>query len=242
MVSRVPLPLPQNEIVHLSRLITIGELSACFAHEVSSPLTLIRGHLRLLDEGISRDNPIRSNLDVIERASRRIEEMADRMLDFSRKRSPQTESCDPADLVEDAFSFLQPYLHMQQIDVQVNIPELLPPVNVDRWEIVQAMVNIMQNAVEAMSDSTRRVLRVSSVHDSSGVRISIADTGAGIRAADLPLIFSPFFTTKGPNGTGLGLYIAKRVIEEYGGNLTVQTSASGSIFTISLPDDDRLPA
>src|SRR5215470_4445659 len=76
-----------EELFHFSRLITMGQLSACFAHEASNPLTLIRGHLRFIDESLSADHPLRANLEVIDRASRRIEDMAKHMLDFGKKKN-----------------------------------------------------------------------------------------------------------------------------------------------------------
>src|SRR5213080_287900 len=98
-----------EELQHFSRLITIGELSACFAHDVTNPLMLIRGHVRFAQESLPADHPLRVNLEVIDRASRRIEEMAKCMLDFSKKRPPRTEPCDIAELISDALRFIQPY-------------------------------------------------------------------------------------------------------------------------------------
>jgi two-component system NtrC family sensor kinase len=227
--------IPDAEIMHLSRLVTIGELSACFAHDVYNPLMVIRGHLKLINEGISPDNPVRDNLDVIQRASKRIEEMADRMLDFSRKRAPQTELCDCCELVEDALRFMQPYLRERHIAVNVECDPELPRVRIDRWQMIQAFVNLLQNAAEAMANSERKLLRVAVMHEKAVIRISVSDTGHGIAAADLPRLFNPFFTTKGDTGTGLGLYIAKRVIEEHNGTIAVQTNRKGTTFTIGFP-------
>src|SRR5438132_13454793 len=108
-----------DELLHFSRLITIGELSACFAHEVTNPLMLIRGHLQFVEESLPANHPLRINFEVIERSSRRIEEMAKRMLDFSRKRTRRTEPCDIAELISDALRFVQPYMRSQFIDVKV---------------------------------------------------------------------------------------------------------------------------
>src|SRR5436305_3342435 len=110
-----------DELLHFSRLITIGELSACFAHEVTNPLMLIRGHVRFVEESLPADHPLRINFEVIDRASRRVEEMAKRMLDFSRKRTRRAEPCDAAEMVSDALRFVQPYLKNQYIDVQVQL-------------------------------------------------------------------------------------------------------------------------
>src|ERR1051325_8410294 len=115
-----------EELMHFSRLITIGELSACFAHEVTNPLMLIRGHLRFVEESLAADHPLRINFEVIDRASRRIEEMAKRMLDFSKKRTRRTEPCDIAEIISDALRFVQPYVRSRFVDVQVQLEPQVP--------------------------------------------------------------------------------------------------------------------
>ena len=224
-----------NELLHFSRLITIGELSACFAHEVTNPLMLIRGHLRFVEESLTADHPLRINFEVIDRASRRIEEMAKRMLDFSRKRTPRTETCDVAEVISDALRFVQPYLRTQFIDVQVHLEQKLPVVDLDRWQLVQAMVNLLQNAADAMSEQEKRTLSITARVEGAAMRIAISDTGNGIAPANIPRIFDPFFTTKGERGTGLGLYITKQVIEDHRGTIEVHSGGRGATFVISLP-------
>src|SRR5947209_5611436 len=147
-----------DELLHFSRLITIGELSACFAHEVTNPLTLIRGHVRFVEESLPADHPLRVNFAVIERASRCIEEMAKRMLDFSKKRTRRTEACEIEELISDSVRFVQPYLRNHYIDVQVQLDPALPAVDLDRWQMVQAIINLLQNAADAMAESDKRVL------------------------------------------------------------------------------------
>ncbi len=219
----------------MSRLITIGELTACFAHETTNPLMLIRGHLRLIEENLPENHPIRLNFEVIDRASRRIEDMAKRLLDFSRKRKLKSERCDVSLLINESLSFVQPYLQGQNVEVQLNIDSRLPQVRLDRWRLVQALVNLFQNAADAMSQSDLRILRVSAECETGRLRISVADTGHGILPADQQRVFEPFFTTKGERGTGLGLYVTKRVVEEHGGTIRVQTTDRGATFVISLP-------
>ena len=228
-------PLTTEELSHMSRLITIGELTACFAHETTNPLMLIRGHLRLIEENLPENHPIRLNFEVIDRASRRIEDMAKRLLDFSRKRKLKSERCDVSLLINESLSFVQPYLQGQNVEVQLNIDSRLPQVRLDRWRLVQALVNLFQNAADAMSQSDLRILRVSAECETGRLRISVADTGHGILPADQQRVFEPFFTTKGERGTGLGLYVTKRVVEEHGGTIRVQTTDRGATFVISLP-------
>ncbi len=224
-----------EELLHFSRLITIGELSACFAHEVANPLMLIRGHLRFVEESITEEHPLRINFEVIDRASKRIEEMAKRMLDFSRKRTPRTEKCDFAEVISDAIRFMQPYFRTEYIDVRVKLEPELPFIALDRWQMVQGVVNLLQNAADAMADQSKRILSVTARVEENQMRVAISDTGTGIAAANVPHIFEPFFTTKGERGTGLGLYITKQVIVDHGGAIEVQTGGRGTTFVISLP-------
>ncbi len=228
-------PLTTEELSHMSRLITIGELTACFAHETTNPLMLIRGHLRMIEENLPEDHPIRTNFEVIDRASRRIEDMAKRLLDFSRKRSTQSERCDVGPLINEALGFVQTYIHAQNVEVQLQIETRMPQVRMDRWRIVQALVNLFQNAADAMSQSEFRTLRVRAECEAGRLRITVTDTGHGILPADMQRVFEPFFTTKGERGTGLGLYVTQRVVEEHGGTLKLQNSDRGATFVISLP-------
>ena len=224
-----------DELRHFFRLITMGEFSACFAHEVRNPLMLMRGHLRFINDALAVEDPLRSNFEAIDRASRRIEEMAKRMLDFSKKRIRRTEPCDIAELISDAMRFVQPYVQTKFIDVKMQLDPRLPPVEIDRWQMVQAIVNLLQNAADAMAELERRVLSISANLEKDQVRIVISDTGKGIVSADLSRIFEPFFTTKGDRGTGLGLYVTRQVVEEHDGTLSVQTGNNGTSFNISLP-------
>ena len=233
--AQKPTNFSANELLHFSRLITIGELSACFAHEVTNPLMLIRGHLKIVEESLPSAHSLQKNLEVIDRASSRIEEMAKRMLDFSRKRAARREAADIADVISDALRFVQPYLRAQFIDVRVHLEPGIPQVRMDRWQIIQAVVNIVKNAADAMSGLERRILTITACIEGTHLRITISDTGPGIRPANVEKIFDPFFSTKGERGTGLGLHITKQAIEDHGGTVQAQTGEGGTIFLISLP-------
>ena len=224
-----------EQLLHFSRLVTIGELSACIAHDVNNRLTLVRGHLDLFEEALPPDHPLRMNLAVIDRATRRIEEMAKRMLDFSKKRPRCMSRCEVEDLVWDALRLVQPYTRSNGIDVQVHFDEQLPTLEVDRGEVVQAVVNLVQNAIDAMAEVDRRVLSITGTVDDNHIRIVISDTGVGIPSDHSSKIFDPFFTTKGERGTGLGLYITKQVIEGHHGSVKPELGPRGTSFVISLP-------
>ena len=224
-----------EELLHFSRLVTIGELSACFAHEVNNPLTLIRGHVRFVEDSLPVDHPLRNSFEVIERASRRIEEMARRMLDFSRKKTQCAEPCEVAELISDALCLVQPYLKAHCIQVEVHQDPHLPLIDLDRLRMVQAVVNLLQNAAHSMAKADKRVLSITTQIVGDTMRIAISDTGTGIAPGNIKQIFEPFFTTKGDRGTGLGLFITKQVVEEHQGSINVETSSRGTTFVISLP-------
>jgi two-component system NtrC family sensor kinase len=227
--------LSEDDLRHFSRLIMMGQLSACFAHEVRNPLMLILGHLHFVQETMPTDHPLRGNFEVIERASHRIEEMSKKMLDFSKKRTRQVEPADLAEVMSDALRFVQPYMRSQMVDIQAQIEPDLPLVRLDRWQMAQAIVNVLLNAGEAMAGLDRRVLSITAAKQPGHLRLAISDTGPGITPTNLQKIFDPFFTTKGERGTGLGLYITKQVIEEHRGTINVQTGSRGTSFVISLP-------
>jgi len=224
-----------EELMHFSRLMTIGELSACFAHEVSNPLMLIRGHVQFIAASVTEDHPLRMNFEVIDRASKRIEEMAKRMLDFSRKRAPRREQSDLGEVISDALLFIEPYFRTPYIEVRVQLEPNLPFVFLDKCQMVQAIVNLLKNAADAMAEQTKRILSITGSVEGSRVRVAISDTGTGIDAVNVPHIFEPYFTTKGERGTGFGLCITRQVIQDHGGAIDVHTSDRGTTFVISLP-------
>jgi signal transduction histidine kinase len=223
-----------EELLHVARLVTIGELAACFAHEVMNPLTTIRGNLSIANYELPGDHPARLYLEAISRAERRIEALARRMLNFSKKRDFTPESHDVAEIIADAIKFVEPYFAEADAQLQARVPSGLPHIEADRCQLVQALVNLLQNACEAMAGTPQRTLTISAAHESDDIRISVADTGRGISEENLPRIFTPFFTTKGEAGTGLGLYITRRIIEDHRGTITVESGAGGTTFTISL--------
>jgi len=188
-----------------------------------------------MDATLGAEHPLRTHFEAIERASLRIEEMGKRMLDFSRKRTRRPEPCDIGELIWDALHFIQPYMRPKFIDVQVQLEPDLPAIDVERWQMLQAIVNLLQNAADAMADVDRRVLSITAGIQQNHLQIVISDTGTGIEPAALSKIFEPFFTTKGDRGTGLGLFITKQVVQEHGGTATVETSDTGTSFHISLP-------
>jgi|ERR1051326_3378476 two-component system NtrC family sensor kinase len=231
-----PEGLSENQdLLHVARLLALGEISSCFAHDVMNPLTIIRGNLDFAREALPAGHPARTYLDSIERASFRIEDMARRIRDFSRKRPARLQSLDVPEIVGDAIRFVQPYFEEKHVEVNVSGAPGLPPIRVDRWQFIQALVNVFQNAADAMECSNSRVLEIDMTLVHRKIRIAVRDTGHGISEEVLARIFTPFFSTKGDHGTGLGLYITKKIVEEHHGSIDVQTGSGGTTFVILIP-------
>src|SRR5215467_11868419 len=181
-------PLDDRDLLHVARLVTVGELSTCFAHDVMNPLMMIRGNLSFVNETLPSDHPARAYFDVIERAYVRIEDMARRMLDFSRKRPTRLQCFDALEIVSDAIRFMPPYFHEKYTEVKLSIAPGLPQIQADRWQFIQALVNIFQNAADAMAGSDCRMLSVNVTRIDSDICIGISDTGRGIPEQILPKI------------------------------------------------------
>lgn len=223
----------REETLRLDRLASLGKLAAGIAHEIRNPLT---GISLLLDDLHDRANLsneerilLRKALDEIERMERLITSL----LSFAAPPRAELRSGDLAAAITGLVLLVQRPCEKQGITLTVQLDEGLSGCRFDAEKLQQALLNLVKNAQEAMPAGGTLVIRVSADHD--GNLISVSDSGPGIEADDLELVFEPFFTRKGA-GTGLGLSITKRIIEEHGGTLTVTSSpGKGATFTIRLP-------
>jgi signal transduction histidine kinase len=145
---------------------------------------------------------------------------------------------DVNDIVQEVLGLVQGEIKKQKVTVRTELASDLPPVLADRVQVQQVVLNLMNNAIDAMSPITDRahVLRVrSAIHDGNGVSLSVEDSGVGIDPKNAERIFDAFFTTKA-NGTGLGLAICRSIIEAHGGRLSATAAEPhGSVFEVVLP-------
>jgi signal transduction histidine kinase len=232
--------MSEDGLRHISRLVTIGELALCFSHEVKNPLSVVLGHAHMMRLSLPDDDPIRIQLDGIERHGLRIKGMTDSILNFGRKREKTKDRCAPEELIQEAVRFVGPYFmnfSAPAIVVKIDVECGCPAVAVDRWEMIHVLVNLLNNAADAMGgQSLQRLITLTAQRETQGtIRISVADTGSGIAPEDAGRVFTPFFSTKGERGNGLGLYIARSTVEEHGGTIAMQTGEGGTVFTICLP-------
>lgn len=222
----------REEMMRLDRLASLGKLSAGIAHEVRNPLT---GISLLLDDlhdnaALAHDdrNMIKKALEEIGR----VEHLISALLNYSSPARADFRLGDLNSVVHDTVLLMRRQCEQQRVHLQVDASEM-PPFRFDPEKVKQALMNIIRNALEAMPDGGE--IRISTSARTDHAQLKVSDNGPGISEENLPLIFEPFFTSKGA-GTGLGLSITQRIVEEHRGQISVESSAeTGTVFTVSLP-------
>ncbi|MDG2520621.1 ATP-binding protein [Caulobacter segnis] len=231
----------QRTLTHLSRLTTLGELSASIAHELNQPLSAImlngEGSLRFLsldppDIGEARDG-LRQMVCDADRASQVIK----RIRDLSRKTNRSMEPVDLNVVVAQTGRLLEHDLQRHRVVLRLDLAENPPLVRGDRIELQQVLINLMVNAAQAMSDQApeRRVLTVATGLNDGRLRVSVRDHGAGVPIDALDQLFDAFYTTRS-EGMGMGLAICRSIVESHGGQIMAGNLAQGGAeFAFALP-------
>jgi|Deesub1362A_J573_1020465.scaffolds.fasta_scaffold00035_111 signal transduction histidine kinase len=216
------------------RLAVLGQLAAGLAHEIRNPLASIRGFCQLLD-GLVTDEKSRGYLKVLVHEVDRMNNLIGEFVRMARPHAPQIVEVDLNVLVRETLALVDSRCFLSRVEVRKHLREI-PTVLIDRDKIKQVLLNLINNAIEAMEYQDRpRVLTVSTVSADRTIRVNIEDTGCGIPENVLKNIGTPFFSTK-KTGTGLGLFICHQLVSEHGGTITVRSrEGTGTRFTVSLP-------
>ncbi|WP_454064262.1 ATP-binding protein [Candidatus Nitrospira salsa] len=220
------------------RLATLGQVAAGIAHEIRNPLVGIGSTASLLIEEFDHDDQKVSDLKTILNETRRLDRIVNQIVDYARPRSLVWASFSLKELATETLAILNDPLRQKNIHVEWNLQDLNERVWADRDQIKQVLLNIFQNAIEAMThNGTLKVSEQKKKHEGApGICLSISDNGKGITPADLTHIFEPFFTTGKIRGTGLGLAICKNILEGHGGNIHAQSELQcGTVMSIWLP-------
>jgi len=231
----------QMELAHANRVATMGQLSASIAHEVSQPIagaiTNAHAALRLLDAEPLNTDGFRRALERIVRDGKRAGDVLDRVRALVQKAPPRKDVLDVNEVMVEIVRLIRGEVAKHGILAQTQLASDLPHIEGDRVQLQQVMLNLIINAVEAMSavpdDSRRLVIRTART-GTADVLIAVQDSGPGIDAASLDGIFSAFFTTK-PDGLGMGLSISHAIIEAHGGRLWASSGPEGALFQFTLP-------
>lgn len=249
--ARNELNVSQNELRRTEKLVLVGKLAAGMAHSIRNPLTSVKLRLFSLEQGLDLNDEQSDDFQAIGEALRQIEGSTSNFLEFARRPRLSMRAISPSDIVDSTLRLLRPRLESLGVELRLEREGRLAEVAADPEQLQEAIVNIIVNACEAISEAPEvpGVAPRIDITESQGivnpigaaVVIKIADNGPGIAQGMQDEIFTPFFSTK-KDGTGLGLPIAKEVLEEHEGWLHMTSvqgktpeSPSGTTFVLVLP-------
>jgi C4-dicarboxylate-specific signal transduction histidine kinase len=232
------------QLTHFARLTTLGELTASIAHEVNQPLSGVinsgNAGLRWLNSQPPNIEKARQSVDRIIRDAGRASQVVARVRDLAKKALPHKGWLNINEVVEEIISLTRREVRQNQVWLSTQLSTDVQLILADRIQLQQVILNLIINAVEALSAVTdrRRELQLTTATDNSGgVILTIADSGPGLDQEDLEEIFGAFYTTK-RDGMGMGLTVSRSIIEAHGGRLWVsRNEPRGAIFQFTLPKD-----
>ncbi len=228
----------EEKIVKAEKFSVIGELAAGIAHEVRNPLTSVKGFLQLLGRKFNEDKQISQYINIMLGEISRINHIISEFLLLARPTVPIKRKANIHEVLDEILLLTEGELLIKNIKLIRRYDESCPALTVDTDQIKQVFLNLVSNAIAAMPHGGQ--LTVTTRYDSleSAVHLFFEDCGVGIEPAKLDLIFDPFFTTK-EEGTGLGLTVSYRIIENHGGKIEVLSNpGEGSTFIVTLPVKD----
>jgi signal transduction histidine kinase len=222
----------------LDRLVVLGEMSAVVAHEIRNPIAGIAAGLEYLTRNLGPDSPDMAGVNLVKGEIERVNRILEDILFVARPLalSPSKESL--PEIVRSVVQRFNPGLAEHRIKVSIQAAPNLPLLKVDRQRLEQVFNNLVLNAIQAMPQGGELAIGLQPNPPAGGIAVTVRDTGPGITPDVEARLFEPFFTTKA-KGTGLGLTVASRIIEEHGGHIQVNYQpGQGTQFTIHLPAED----
>ncbi|MEW6754481.1 MAG: ATP-binding protein [Candidatus Latescibacterota bacterium] len=222
-----------RRLYRTERLATVGQLAAGAAHEIRNPLTGIRSTIQYLRRDYEHDEARRELVDELLAEVDRINQIIAGLLSFARPAAPSLEEVGVAEVLAQAANLLETTARKARVEVALDVPPDGCRLQADPAQLKQVFLNLFLNAVQAMPEGGRLVVRLQPLGE--GCRVDVTDTGIGMAPEDLERIFDPFFTTK-EEGTGLGLAICHGIVSRHGGLIDVHsTPGCGTRVTVRLP-------
>lgn len=223
----------------------LGTLAGGLAHEIRNPLSTMKVNLQLLRDDLAKEGVAERSarrVDVLEQAVRRLESIVDDFLNYARGFELEPAPTDLNRLVAEVVVFVEPEAQRHGVSLRTAYDPELPPAAVDKRYLQQALLNLLLNARQAIEAAGKTgEIFITTKRVGEQAVVVVTDTGPGIPDEVLPRIFDVYFSTK-KGGTGLGLPTTKRIVEEHGGKLKVETAVGkGTSFTIQLPLADPDP-
>jgi signal transduction histidine kinase len=237
--STARLSKAQNELLENERLAAIGQTVAGLSHTLKNVLNGLRAGQYVLDRAVDKgdEDKLRKGLRVTKSSVQRVERLIFDMLYYAKERVPRREPVDPNDVIEEVIDQLREMAHGLGVALQAETDENIGLVALDRTGIFRALVDLVTNALDACTETEsgdRVILRSRAMSDE--VVLTVEDNGIGMSEEVLSNLYTRFFSTKAAGGTGLGLHVVKKIAEEHGGSVKVDSSpGKGSAFHIHLP-------
>ncbi len=228
----------EEQLIRAEKLTSLGQMAASIAHEINNPLAGVLMYTKLLAKKIGGDTSRKEeSLDYLSKMETevvRCSRIIRNLLDFARQTEPTLRPVDINRVMEQVLSMVGHQAQLQNVDVVKEFSPSLPEVMADFDQLQQIFTNLTLNAIQAMPDGGRLIIRSSATD--GGVRIDVQDTGCGISKENMGKLFTPFFTTKEKGkGVGLGLAVAHGIIERHKGRIKVQSEVGkGTTFTVFL--------
>jgi two-component system sensor kinase FixL len=236
----------QNELLHVSRLSAMGQMTAAIAHELNQPLTAVLNYINAARRtaGSLLDPQGLRIVELIDKAANqtsRAGQIIRQLRDFVEKRESARNALSLNTVVEEAIALAAIGSADANVKTILELAPGLPPVLIDKIQVQQVIINLVRNSVEAMQHVVRRELKIKTEENSEGgVEVIISDTGPGLPPQIASKLFHPFVTTK-EKGMGIGLSICSSIVEAHGGRIwTSQAEGGGTTFHFSLPAAETL--
>jgi PAS domain S-box-containing protein len=236
----------ESDLAHMNRLSMMGELAASLAHEIAQPIATARNNARAAMHFLERSTPdpgdVREALACVVDDADRAGDILDRIRDHIKKAPPRKERVDLNQAITDVIALAQGAILENVVSVQTRLADGLPHVQADCVQVQQVVLNLILNAVEAMStlkNQVRELAISTEQHQAGGVLVAVRDSGPGIDPEHLDRVFDAFYTTKS-SGVGMGLSICRSIINAHGGGLWADANTPrGAVFRFTLPDADE---
>lgn len=233
----------QTDLAHMVRLNTMGEMASGIAHELNQPLTAIANYASASQRFIQSEGcdakRLQEPLENIRKQAVRASEIIRRLREFVRKQQPNKTNADLYELIHEGLVLIRGEAARQQVPILLELDDHMPDVSADKIQIEQVILNIVQNAIDAVSttDSHRRMVTIRSYQAEDKIaRVDVVDTGPGMDEELRRRVFDAFVTTKGAKGMGIGLSLCRSIVESHGGRLWVESEpGQGSTFSFTLP-------
>lgn len=222
-----------ERLLRSERFAAVGKAAAYVSHEIKNPLMIIGGFAKQLQRQPEIPPNAKEKLQIIVEEVRRLENFLNELRDFTRPAVPCKKEADLNALVREVVNMMQDAAAASGVKINLELDESLPTAVFDPNQIKQVLINLIKNAIEAMESGGQITITTGS--DGEQLRLAVSDTGKGIPPEILPQIFNPFFTTK-KSGTGLGLAVINKIVEDHQGSISVESrEEQGTTFIVVLP-------